>query len=115
MSSKVITTQSAGETALAFLSQHHPGLEHQDVFVLELEQGWLVQADDVARDAKTAERVVLVVDQHGFVAEVSRNSINRQSAQRQLAALRAGEAADARVEQRVTGWSSTPPPAAGWQ
>jgi hypothetical protein len=92
MASRVTTGQSAGEAAWTYLAEQHPGVPRQDLSVLKLEQGWLIQtlADP---DDPAAERLVLLVNRYGFVEEVGRNSVSRQNAHRYLSGMGAEGAA----------------------
>lgn len=92
MASRVTTGQSAGEAAWAYLAEQHPKVPRQDLSVLKLEQGWLIQtvADP---DDPGAERLVLLVNRYGFVEEVGNKSVSRQNAHRYLSGMGAVGAA----------------------
>ena len=83
MTSTVSSEQSAGEAVWAYLAEQEPDISPLDLSVLRLESGWLVQA---AHDLG-AERLIFLVNRHGFVEEVGSNSVSRRNAQRYLSDL----------------------------
>ena len=95
MASMVSSEQSATEAALAYLADQHPSMERRELALLKLEQGWLVQAAADAGDGDhPSGRIVLLVNRHGFVEEVGRNMVSRQSAHRCLVDLTTGGASE---------------------
>jgi hypothetical protein len=77
---------SAKAAADDYLAEHHPEFVGCDLAELKFEWGWLVET--VMGDRK-AEKVVLLVNRHGFVEEVGTDVRFRQTAQRSLIDLRA--------------------------
>ena len=85
MASRVTTRSSAGEVAWEYLASHHPEMASTDLSVLELGGGWLVET--VPMEGGVEDRVLLMVNRHGFVEEMGAGPGTRQSARRGLAAL----------------------------
>ena len=85
MASRVTTRSSAGEVAWEYLSSHHPELASTDLSVLELGGGWLVET--VPTQGGAEDRVLLMVNRHGFVEEMGAGPGARQSARRGISAL----------------------------
>jgi hypothetical protein len=77
---------SGKAAATDYLAEHHPDYLGCDLAELKFEWGWLVET--VMADKQT-EKVVLLVNRHGFVEEVGANVRFRQAAQRSLIDLRA--------------------------
>jgi hypothetical protein len=80
---------SGKPAAVDYLAQHHPEFVGCDLAELKFEWGWLVET--VTSD-KQAEKVVLLVNRHGFVEEVGTGVRFRQTAQRSLIDLRSNSA-----------------------
>ena len=80
---------SGKPAAMDYLAQHHPEFVGCDLSELKFEWGWLVET--VTADGQ-AEKVVLLVNRHGFVEEVGTGVRFRQAAQRSLIDLRANSA-----------------------
>jgi hypothetical protein len=80
---------SAKAAAVDFLAQHHPEFVGCDLAELKFEWGWLVETVTADREA---EKIVLLVNRHGFVEEVGADVRFRQTAQRSLIDLRTNSA-----------------------
>ncbi len=80
---------SGKAAAVDYLAEHHPEFVGCELAELKFEWGWLVET--VIGD-KQAEKVVLLVNRHGFVEEVGADLRFRQTAQRSLIDLRANTA-----------------------
>ena len=80
---------SGKPAAVDYLAQHHPEFVGCDLAELKFEWGWLVET--VTAD-KQPEKVVLLVNRHGFVEEVGTDVRFRQTAQRSLIDLRSNTA-----------------------
>ena len=80
---------SAKAAAYNYLAEHHPEFVGCDLAELKFEWGWLVET--VTGD-RQAEKVVLLVNRHGFVEEGGADVRFRQTAQRSLIDLRANSA-----------------------
>jgi hypothetical protein len=76
----------SGKAAAAeYLAGHHPEFAGHELAELKFDWGWLVET--VVDDTR-AEKVVMLVNRHGFVEEVDGTLRFRQSAQRWLIDLR---------------------------
>ncbi len=80
---------SGKPAATDYLAAHHPEFLGCALAELKFEWGWLVET--VTANAE-AEKVVLLVNRHGFVEEVGADVRFRQTAQRSLIDLRANAA-----------------------
>jgi hypothetical protein len=76
---------SAKAAAVDFLAHHHPEFAGSELAELKFEWGWLVETVTTDREA---EKIVLLVNRHGFVEEVGADVRFRQTAQRSLIDLR---------------------------
>lgn len=90
MASRVQTSEQACEAASAYISQQYPASLAGELSLLRLADNWVVQTSVVPlEDDEPASMVVLVVNRHGFVEEVGRGSVARQSVHRCLAGVQA--------------------------
>jgi hypothetical protein len=80
---------SGKPAAVDYLAQHHPEFAGFDLAELKFEWGWLVETVTTDRQA---EKIVLLVNRHGFVEEVGTDVRFRQTAQRSLIDLRTNSA-----------------------
>jgi hypothetical protein len=80
---------SGKPAAFDYLAQHHPEFVGCDLSELKFEWGWLVET---VTGASGGEKIVLLVNRHGFVEEVGSDVRFRQTAQRSLIDLRANGA-----------------------
>jgi len=77
---------SGKAAAVDYLAEHHPEFVGCNLAELKFEWGWLVETLTIDTHG---EKVVLLVNRHGFVEEVGANVRFRQAAQRSLIDLRA--------------------------
>ena len=88
MASVVPTELAAKQTAFEYLKKRHPALADSNLSVLKLEAAWLIETVPGGAGAEAqGERVLLMVNRHGFIEEIGR-VLPRQSAHRCLADLR---------------------------
>jgi hypothetical protein len=88
MASVVPTDLAARQAASEYLQKRHPALAADNLSVLRLQAGWLIETlpSGPAGEAPS-ERVLLMVNRHGFIEEIG-PVLPRQSAHRCLADLR---------------------------
>jgi hypothetical protein len=87
---RVHTSEDARKAASSYLARHYALGGGGEVSVLRLGERWLVQTSVAAADGEEpGARVVLIVNRYGFVEEVGRTSVSRQSVHRCLAGLQA--------------------------
>jgi hypothetical protein len=92
---------SGKPAAAEYLAEHHPEFADHELAELKLESGFLVET---VADGTQAEKIVMLVNRHGFVEEVDGNVRFRQSAQRWLIDLRENNELHASTSGAQKGW-----------
>ena len=89
MSSVVVSDISAEDVAFSYIAEHYPALDIDHISALKLGSNWLVSVEvSGGADGDPQDRVVMVVNRHGFVDEAASPAVTRHNVHRCLADLR---------------------------